>query len=117
MICSGPNGTLFEVTPDKEIVWKYVNPVKGGFGPGEAAPAARRRPIRCWPSFLQDMLDLSAEQKKQIDALQKTVDETLEKVLTDEQKKNAARAERPARADWPRCRRPARSSRLRRRSR
>ena len=49
MICSGPNGTLFEVTPDKEIVWKYVNPVKGGFGP--AAWRARRPPppTRCWP--------------------------------------------------------------------
>ena len=52
MICSGPNGTLFEVTPQKEIVWKYVNPVKGGFGPGRAAPvgpAARPGRIRCWP--------------------------------------------------------------------
>ena len=43
LICSGANGTIFEVTPDKEIVWKYVNPVKGGFGPGGSAPAARRR--------------------------------------------------------------------------
>ena len=35
LICSGANGTFFEVTPEKEIVWKYVNPVKGGlFGPG-----------------------------------------------------------------------------------
>jgi len=24
-ICSGPNGTIFEVTPEKDIVWKYVN--------------------------------------------------------------------------------------------
>ena len=35
LICSGANGTVFEVTPEKEIVWKYVNPVKDGtpFGP------------------------------------------------------------------------------------
>ena len=39
------------------------------------------------PSFLQDMLGLSAEQKKEIESLQKTVDETLDKALTDEQKK------------------------------
>ena len=26
LICSGPNGTIFEVTPKKEVVWKYVNP-------------------------------------------------------------------------------------------
>ena len=49
-ICSGANGTIFEVTPEKEIVWKYVNPAKGGFGPGgSAAPAARRRRTRCCP--------------------------------------------------------------------
>jgi len=29
LICSGMQGTLFEVTADREIVWKYVNPVKG----------------------------------------------------------------------------------------
>ena len=40
LICSGANGTVFEVTPDKEIVWKYVNPAKGGFG-GPGGPAAR----------------------------------------------------------------------------
>ena len=67
-----------------------MNPVKGGFGPGgsaRAGRAVRRGRIRCLASFVQDMLGLSADQKKQIDALQKTVDETLEKVLTDEQKK------------------------------
>src|SRR5262249_47006266 len=26
LVCSGVNGTFFEVTPKKEIVWKYVNP-------------------------------------------------------------------------------------------
>ncbi len=30
LICQGPEGTLFEVTPEGETVWKYVNPV----GPG-----------------------------------------------------------------------------------
>ena len=37
--------------------------------------------------FVQDRLALSAEQKKEIDALQKTADEAVAKVLTDEQKK------------------------------
>lgn len=32
LICSGSNGTLLEVTPDKEIVWKFVNPTKGSYG-------------------------------------------------------------------------------------
>lgn len=26
LICEGASGTFFEVTPDKEIVWRYVNP-------------------------------------------------------------------------------------------
>ncbi len=28
LICSGTNGVVFEVTPDKEIVWKFANPGK-----------------------------------------------------------------------------------------
>jgi hypothetical protein len=84
-VCSGPNGTFFEVTPDKEIVWKYVNPVKGGFGPGGFGGPPR--PNQVLPPFLQDMLGLSAEQKKTLDALQKNVDDTLAKTLTEEQTK------------------------------
>jgi hypothetical protein len=30
LIAEGPNGILFEVTPEKEIVWKYRNPVGRG---------------------------------------------------------------------------------------
>jgi Arylsulfotransferase (ASST) len=89
LICSGPNGTLFEVTQDKQIVWKYVNPVKGGFGPGRGGPGgAPPPPNQVLVSFVQDRLGLSADQKKQVSALQKTVDETLESVLTADQKKN-----------------------------
>lgn len=29
LICEGAHGCVFEVTPDGEIVWEYVNPVKG----------------------------------------------------------------------------------------
>jgi outer membrane protein assembly factor BamB len=29
MICSGGGGHLFEVTPEKEVVWEYINPVIG----------------------------------------------------------------------------------------
>ena len=56
-ICSGANGTLFEVTPDKQIVWKYVNPSKGGFGGAPGGPPAANQVL---PSFLQDMMQLSA---------------------------------------------------------
>ena len=83
-ICSGANGTIFEVTPEKRVVWKYVNPVKGGFNPGGPGGPA---PGQVLAGFLQDALGLSADQKKEIGAVQKTVDGTLAKVLTDPQKK------------------------------
>ncbi|MDE0770073.1 MAG: hypothetical protein OSB19_16965, partial [Opitutaceae bacterium] len=27
LICDGPEGIFFEVTPDKQIVWQYNNPI------------------------------------------------------------------------------------------
>jgi hypothetical protein len=99
-ICSGPNGTIFEVTPEKDLVWKYVNPVKGGFGPGArggppGGPGGPPPPNQVLPGFLQDTLGLSPEQKKDIEALQKTVDGTLDTVLTDAQKKTLASRSAP----------------------
>jgi hypothetical protein len=38
------------------------------------------------PPFLQEQLNLTADQKKQVALLQKEVDEKLAKLLTDEQK-------------------------------
>jgi hypothetical protein len=42
LICSGADGRLFEVTPENEIVWEYVNPF---FDEG-ITPAGRRGPNR-----------------------------------------------------------------------
>ncbi|SIO62522.1 EF hand [Singulisphaera sp. GP187] len=49
--------------------------MRGGFRPGDVLPA-----------MLQDRLELSADQKKQLAALQKEVDASLAKILNDEQK-------------------------------
>jgi hypothetical protein len=40
IICNGPIGTFFEVTPGKEMVWKYVNPVidTGPLTQGDSIP-------------------------------------------------------------------------------
>ncbi|UCG44243.1 MAG: aryl-sulfate sulfotransferase [candidate division WOR-3 bacterium] len=40
LICSGADGTLFEVTPDSEVVWLYINPVTdtGPMIQGESIP-------------------------------------------------------------------------------
>jgi hypothetical protein len=58
-------------------------PGGGGFG-GRFAPP---EPGQVMPAFIGEMLKLTDDQKKQLDALQKDVDEKLAKILTDEQKK------------------------------
>ena len=55
----------------------------GGFGPAGGPP----RPGQILPSFIQDRLDLTDAQKKQIEELQKDVDAKMAKILTDSQKK------------------------------
>ena len=46
LICSGAAGTIFEVSPDKAIVWKYVHPDSGrGPGRGDFGPGMGRPPM------------------------------------------------------------------------
>jgi len=59
----------------------------GPGGPGGRGPGGPPQPGQILPSFLQERLNLTAEQKKQVEALQKEVDARLAKILTDEQKK------------------------------
>jgi hypothetical protein len=99
LICSGSNGTVFEVTPEKEVVWKYVNPIKGMarmFG----GPLSPPRPNELVPFFFRDALKMSPEQRKTMDELQKKVVDTLAKTLTDEQKKRRDER-RGSMADFP----------------
>jgi hypothetical protein len=72
------------VTPEKEIVWKYVNPVQGGtpFGPPP-------RPGQIVSPVAGDMLGLSSVQRMQMDEIQKDIDAHLDKLLTADQKKQA----------------------------
>jgi Arylsulfotransferase (ASST) len=104
LICSGTNGTIFEVNTKDETVWKYVNPVKGDFGfggppgggpPGGGGPfGAAPKLGQILPSFLQGFMNLSADQKKDLEAAEKEMGEKLGKLLTDEQKKQFG--EKPA---------------------
>ncbi len=100
LICSGTNGTIFEVTPKDEIVWKYVNPTKGGSpfgGPPMGGPPGGGNPFggapklgAALPTFLQGMMRLSDDQKKLLAGAEKDLGEKLDKLLTDEQKKKFA---------------------------
>jgi outer membrane protein assembly factor BamB len=61
---------------------------RGGFGgPGGGRFGGPPQPGQIMPPFLQNRLELTDEQKKQVDGLQKEVDGKLAKLLTDEQKK------------------------------
>jgi hypothetical protein len=72
---------------------------RGRFGPpgGPGGPGGPRggpggfggppRPGQILPPFVQERLNLSAEQKKELEALQKEVDRKLARLLTAEQKK------------------------------
>jgi Spy/CpxP family protein refolding chaperone len=97
LICSGFNGTIFEVTPGKEVVWKYVNPVKGG-GPGGGFAfggfGPPSQPGQIIPDFIKDRLKLTDDQKQEATALQKEIDGKLDKLLTDEQKKQLKEPQR-----------------------
>jgi hypothetical protein len=71
----------------------------GGFGPGgRGGPrgfgGAPPRPGQVLPPFLQERLNLSADQKKQLEQLQKEVDDQLGKILTEEQKQQLKEMQR-----------------------
>lgn len=107
LICSGISGVVFEVTASQQTVWKYVNPTKnesgpggpgrpggpggpGGPGPGGPGGFEPPKPGRILVPFVQDALKLSDDQRKQLETAQKEVDAELEKLLTDEQRKQLA---------------------------
>jgi hypothetical protein len=83
LICSGASGLVFEVTPGKEVVWKYANPVGGGPG-GPGGPPGGPDLL---PFFVRDQLDLTPDQRKQLDDFQKGIRDKLEKSLSDSQMK------------------------------
>jgi outer membrane protein assembly factor BamB len=71
----------------------------GGPGGGAFGPP---QPGQILPPFLQDRLNFTDDQKKQVKQLQKDVDDQLSKLLTDEQKKTL---KEPPDEDAPRPRR------------
>jgi hypothetical protein len=93
LICSGPSGTVFEVTPTKETVWKYVNPSSGNRppfgGPPPGAPPFGGPPRlgTLLPGFLQGCLGMKDSQRKRLDAVEKNIGSKLAKLLTAEQRK------------------------------
>ena len=78
---------------------------RGPGGPGGRGRFGPPQPGQILPPFLQEQLKLTADQKKQLDALQKEVDAKLDKILTDRSEEATQgdarpRAGRPRRAGW-----------------
>jgi Arylsulfotransferase (ASST) len=90
LICESVGGTIFEVTPKGETVWKYANPAGGSFpmgmpgGPPMGGPPTLADVL---PPMFQFMLNLTPEQKTKLDATQKEVVGKLEAILDAAQKK------------------------------
>jgi hypothetical protein len=87
LICSGASGTVFEVTPEKETVWKFLNPTKDEGGPRFGPPPALGQIV---PGTLHDQLNITNIQRNQIEALQREVNEKLKSILTEDQLKQFA---------------------------
>lgn len=60
-------------------------PDRGGPGQGPGGRGGPPRPGQVLPDFIQESLSLSADQIKELDAIQSMVDEELQKILTPEQ--------------------------------
>ncbi len=79
LICSGNDGTVFEVTTAGEVVWKYVQDNLDDAITGDVA--ATDGPLLS----LADPLALTDEQRRSLGELQRDVDATLKATLTGEQ--------------------------------
>ena len=90
LICESVGGTIFEVTPEGETVWKYANPAGGSFatgmpgGPPMSGPSTLADVL---PPMFQFMLNLTPAQKTKLDATQKELIGKLETVLDASQRK------------------------------
>jgi hypothetical protein len=74
---------VFEITPDKEIVWKFVNPIKNVPPPGGSAP----KPFESLRKDMRDALSMKEDQRKKLDEIDKELNAKLDEVLSLEQKK------------------------------
>jgi hypothetical protein len=84
LINAGANGVVFEVTHEKETVWKFVNPFKNiaaGPPPGGAPP----KRFEAVAKGGRDALGLKEDQRKKLDEIDKELIPKLEKTLTAEQ--------------------------------
>jgi hypothetical protein len=84
LINAGANGIVFEVTPERDTVWKFSNPIKN-------IPPPRNPPPKLFeaiPRSARDVLGMKEDQRKKLDAIDTGLIAKLETVLDADQKKN-----------------------------
>jgi hypothetical protein len=86
LICSGAQGTFFEVTPDKEIVWKYISPLRVVGGAPAAAKANNPRGSNSVFRAYRYAPDYAGLAGKNL-----TPGKTVEEILKDEKDKENAK--------------------------
>src|SRR6185436_9994945 len=83
LINGGAQGIVFEVTPEKEVVWKFTNPFKNRPPPGSSAP----KPFEVLTKDARDFLGLKEDQRKKFDEIDKELNVKLDEVVSAEQRK------------------------------
>jgi hypothetical protein len=83
LINAGAQGIAFEVTADKQVVWRCVNPFKDPPPPGDSAA----KPFQAFPKDARDFLGMKDEQRKKLDEIDKELNSRLNDVLNAEQRK------------------------------
>lgn len=89
LVNAGAIGVIFEVTPEGETVWKLANPFK----PLPEPPPANAKPAKRFEAFddrVREALELTKDQRKSLDEIDKELVEQLDKFLTADQVKSFA---------------------------
>ncbi len=96
LICDGVTGKIFEVAPDRRVVWQQTSSsivasggVESSHPPdrNEAAP----RPLEILSPILADALKMSRAQKNDLDDFQQRIDADFDTILDDGQKERLRR--------------------------
>jgi hypothetical protein len=95
LVNAGALGVVFEVTPEGETVWKFVNPIKP-VEPGRPPGGGPPKGFEAVPDGARDSLGMKDDQRKQLDLIDKELNAKLQKVLSAEQIKVVAEPFDPA---------------------
>lgn len=106
LLANGFLGSIWEVTPTKDVVWKYVVPFDmkpgteirpGGAGYPDApsSPAGPKRPLQAFPAAVGMWLDLKPAQIKAFGDAEKQIGSVMNAMLTPEQRDRLKELENP----------------------